>query len=812
VNPATPPRPVLLGVALVCFANLLLEVVLTRIFSTTMFYHFTFVAIALALFGLGSAGVYVYVRGEQLTAERARDDLGRYARRFALTTLLALTYVLANPIESITDAIGIVSSQSFTRRTFFQFVLLNGVVAMPFFYAGLVVALAVTHYRHAIERVYFYDLAGAGLAALAAGVLLGWFGGPSLVLLVVALACAGAVALDGRRRRNLIPLGAATALVILDLIVPLFSISSIKAVDGQRVVFEKWNTFSRVTVEKMSNGSYDIRIDAGARTRIASTHEIATRAWRQDIAALVHTKFDGGHKVLVIGSGGGPDLVNALAAGARDVLGVEVNPIIANDIMRDRFIEESGGLYLHPKVRIAVDDARSYIRRTDETFDVIQATLVDTWAATAAGAFALSENTLYTVEAFRDYYQHLTDEGVLTMTRWDVGDTPEGKRLVVLAAGALEQMGVPPGETRKHMIFVHEQFLGTLLVKRTPFSDAEIDRVEAAVAAMPPEAKWTIYLSPRTDGSNAYERLIDAGAWSSVVRDQPWDLTPPTDDRPFFFYFLNGRDLWRLGRHFGLEEGSTAATGNPAVWILLTMAICLVALTVGFIVLPLWLYRRADLRAGPGGARRTAVSLVFFGLIGLGFITVEIALLQKLALFLGHPSYALVVVLFSILLATAGGARMSRWPGWCGRAAVVGGVAVTVLCVVYSIVLGPLLASWVAWPITARAPVAALLVAACGVPMGLLLPSGIAALARRDAQLVPWAWGINGATSVIGTVGATMIAIHAGFDVTLRLGGLLYALAAALFVYLDRLSLVSDADGRVERGGVEPRPQGGPSA
>lgn len=770
----------LLGVALVCFASLLLQVVLTRIFSTTMFYHFTFVAIALALFGVGSAGVFVYVRRDHLTAPTVRRDLGRHARWFGLGTLLALAYVLANPIESITDAIGFVTSEQFTRRTFLQFVLLNAVVALPFFHAGVVVALAVTHYRAAIERVYFYDLIGAGLAALAAGLLLGLLGGPTLVLLVAALAMAGAWLLDGSRTRGPIALGATGALVLFNLWWPLFAVTSVKAVKAERVVFEKWNTFSRVTVEKMQDGSHDIRIDAGARTRIASADEIASRDWKKDIAALVHHTFDPGHAVLIIGSGGGADIVNALAAGAGSVLGVEVNPIIANDIMRGRFVKESGGLYRHPRVEIAVDDARSYIRRSTGRYDVIQATLVDTWAATAAGAFALSENTLYTVEAFRDYYQHLSDDGVLTMTRWDVGATPEGARLVVLAAGALESMGIPPGETRRHIIFVRERYLGTLLVKRTPFRDDEIDRIQAAADTY----GWKMSVSPRSEGAHFYERLIDAGAWSRYVRHQPHDLTPPTDDRPFFFYFLKGEDLWKLDKHI-----ADAATANPAVWILLTMAICVVALTGGFIVLPLWLFRRDDLaRAGPGGVLRTAAGLGFFALIGLAFITVEIALLQKLALFLGHPSYALVVVLFSILIATALGARMSQWRGWRGHAAVIGGITVAVLCFVYATVLGPLLGSWVAWPITARAPVASLLVALCGVPMGLLLPSGIAILSRRDPHLVPWAWGINGATSVVGTVAATVIAIHAGFGTTLRVGGILYVLAAAAFLYLARLS------------------------
>ena len=773
-------RRTLGAIGMICFANLLLEVVITRIFSTTMYYHFTFLAIALALLGMGAAGVYVYVRSERFPAEQALVDLARYGRRFAVAVLITLMYVLANPITWENDPNLVQGGIKFTSRLVFQVLLLNGVTALPFFYAGVVIALAVTHYRREINRVYAWDLGGAGLAALLAGVLLGIFGGPTLVLVIAFLALAAVYLLGGTSRGMLAALGTSAVLVALNLWSPWIKIPSIKGVNEERVVFEKWNTFSRVTVEKVRDAAWDVRIDASARTPVMSAKQVASRGWKSDVSAVAHAKFEGGpSSVLIIGPGGGIDVVNALAAGARRVTGVDVNPIIVNDVMKGRFAKESANLYGDPRVRVVVDDGRSFVRRSRELYDVLQATLVDTWAATAAGAFALSENTLYTLEAFGDYFDHLTQDGVLTMTRWFAG--PEMRRLVLVAAGALERRGVPAGQTRKHLVLIRKNSLGTLIAKRNPYAEDELNRLEAAAKA----AGFEVVLSPRTAGQSELERLVDDGAFGRLVAAQKEDMSPPSDDRPFFFYFVRGKDLWKLKNHFGGD----VRIANPAVWVLLSLGVTLVALAVAFILLPMFMYRRQDLRAaGAGAAMRRNLILLYFGGIGLAFIVFEIALLQKLTLFLGHPSYALLVVLFSLLVASAVGARASERlrEDQLGRAVLIVGVALTGLGLLYALALGPILHALVGWPLFPRILLAGALVMVCGFVMGVMLPAGVRLTSIQDGRLVPWGWGLNGATSVVGTVAGTVLAINAGFTATLACGALVYAVTGLVGAGLAR--------------------------
>jgi hypothetical protein len=770
-------RRVFFGIALVSFSSLMLEVVFTRIFSAMMFYHFTFLAIALALFGVGASGVYVYVRSDRFPVDRVRQDLSQNSRRFAAATVLALVYVLVNPITEIASASEV---PAFESRLVLQLILFTAFAALPFFFAGLVIALGIAHYRQSVDRLYAYDLVGAALAALAAGALLGLLGGPSLVLGVALTAMGAAVLFEKPRRLGWVPLAAAGILFAGNLWRPFITLPSIKDVDVGRLVFEKWNAFSRVTVERVTAAAWSIKIDAGAATDIYSSLDVRD-SWEREVSALVYSLFDGGPEhALIIGPGGGRDVVHALASGARRVTGVEVNPIISDSIMRGAFLRESAGLYRDPRVLVVTDEGRSFIRRSRERYDVIQASLVDTWAATAAGAFALTENTLYTLEAFEDYYAHLTDRGAITFSRWR--RAPESVRLLLLAAGALEKRGVPPKETRNHLFYVVKRAYGTLIAKRNPFTQEELDRLEAACS----RADFRVVLSARTPGTHHLEQVVDAGAWSDFVRQQPDDLSPPTDDRPFFFYFVKPEDLWNLGKHFTGE----VKIGNPAVWVLLALGATLSGLTVAFILLPLLLHRADALHGGSAGAaRRRASGLLYFALIGLAFITVEIALLQKLTFFLGHPSYALLVVLFSLLAATGIGARLSGRVGVarCGRLALASGLALAAICGAYAVSLGPALTAWVAWPLAARVALATALVGVAGLLMGVMLPSGVRLLSRRDPEIIPWSWGVNGATSVIATVAATILAIHHGYTVTLLWGAGFYGLAGGGAALLGRL-------------------------
>lgn len=770
-----PGRRVLIGLSVVCAANLLLEVTLTRIFSALMFYHFTFFAIALALLGVGASGVYVYVRADRFPAATVHADLARNARRFAAATVAALAYVLANPVVVYVE---FGASPVLDHTNLLQLLLLCGFTALPFFFAGMVVSLAITHFRAAIDRVYFYDLCGAAVAALAVGLALGLLGGPGLVIAVAILACAAAWLFEPGRR-SLALLGAVTLGLGWLHHAGLFEPPSTKKVKSDRVVFDGWNTFSRITLEQVGADSYDIRIDAAARTHVTPRSEATSPAWQGDITALAyHFHPDGAGAVLIIGPGGGIDVAHALAANARQVTGVDINPLIAGTIMRGRYKHLSGGLYDDPRVRIRIDEGRSFIRRSSERFDVIQATLVDTWAATASGAFALTENTLYTVEAFTDYYDHLSAGGVLTMSRWwSFASNPETVRLVVLAAGALEARGVAPADTRNHLFLARKGNLATLLVKPGRFTALETARLEATCL----QFGYEVLLGPQSTKEVTLTRMLAAGAWSRVVRDYPVDVRPPTDDRPFFFYFVKPGELWRW------DHLSSKELANPAIWLLAALGTMLIALTVGFVFVPLVVRRWGDLRGEPGDLPRRLLGLGYFAAIGFAFMVVEIALIQRLSLFLGHPTYSLIVVLFAILLGTALGARLSkRFQPRAGLAALVAGAAVAVLAVVAAYQLAPLVRGLITLALPARMALAAAVVLVFGLAMGLMLPLGVTLLARRDAVIVPWAWGVNGGTSVIGTVGATVIAINAGFTATFLAGALLYLMAGVTGWWLGR--------------------------
>ncbi len=257
---------VLVGVSLVCFANLLLEVVLTRIFSATMYYHFTFLAISLALLGMGASGVWVYVRAGELGGD-PDALLARWARIFAISTVVALAYVLANPMDIVTGSADV---PKFTNRTLFQLLFLNGLTALPFFSGGMVVSLAVWRYRERINQLYFWDLTGAALAALAAGLLLRLFGGPALVVVAALCAAAAAVVFAPRDRRGHWTLGAMASLVVMALGSSIFALPPVKGVKAGTVVFEEWNSFSRVTVQKLKDGSLDVKIDSSAATRLTA--------------------------------------------------------------------------------------------------------------------------------------------------------------------------------------------------------------------------------------------------------------------------------------------------------------------------------------------------------------------------------------------------------------------------------------------------------------------------------------------------------------------------------------------------------------
>ena len=391
-----------LGVGLVTLATLLLELLLTRIFSVTLYYHFAFMVISLALFGLGLSGVMLYLRQDSFPEAKLSPLLARYSRRFAVTTVIALIYVVNHSLTGTIDAL---MPGRFTWQHFFQLSFLYLFATVPFYYGGMVVSMALFHLRERVATLYFFDLVGASLACLLLDPLLRALGAPNAIILVI-LTAAGAAVLFGRDvtrwkpERNSIWLsGVLLALLVANLAFSVIDVGSFKFVEQRFLAFSKYNAMSRIEVQEVPKQPPSLTIDAMARTHIYSLREGTLKPFSEQdkINALGYMARKGiPTKVLIIGPGGGTDVLAAMDQGHKDITLAEINPVILNDVMLGKYREYSGNLYGQPGVKPNLAEGRSFVRRSEESFDIIQATLVDTWAASAAGTFSLTENHLYT--------------------------------------------------------------------------------------------------------------------------------------------------------------------------------------------------------------------------------------------------------------------------------------------------------------------------------------------------------------------------------------------------------------------------------
>jgi spermidine synthase len=556
---------------------------------------------------------------------------------------------------------------------------------------------------------------------------------------------------------------------------------AIRHAKGQTIaneIFKQWNSFSRTAVVENTKTDHWIVIDGDARTTIFPYDldhlKPSEEQELRDQGPALPYAIRPGAKTLIIGPGGGWDVARALASGSRDVTAVEINPIIANTIMRNRLRVLSRDLYWRRGVRVFPEEGRSFVRRSPEKYQVLQATLVDTWAATAAGAFALSENNLYTTDAFREYLSHLTPDGVLAITRWGFEPPRESLRLISLAMDALAQLG--EHDAWRHIIISRQGSatsygaLDTVLVARKPFAPEDVARAQAAFAKGLQQAVYY----PGCDLHNQFRELLLSANPAEYERNYTFDITPVTDNRPFFFYTVQPHDLWSFVRSTGAETADRKV--NKAVPLLFgLMSVSLLATLLILVAPPLVLGTRLPRHPG------VRVFLLYFLFIGAGYILIEVALIQKFVLFLGHPTYALTVVIFSMLVSSGIGSFASRT--LIGRdegrlIKVLGSAAL--LVALLAAVVGPLLTALIGLPVGLKMAITVALIAPLGFVLGIPFPTGLARLEQWHAPSVRWAWSLNAASSVLGSVGALVGAIYLGLVQTMIAGALFYFAALAV--------------------------------
>ncbi len=788
------------GLFLVTLATVMFEVLLTRIFSVTLWYHYAFMAISIAMFGLTAGGLAVYLIPRYASPEAAKARMTESGFSMACSSIAAIlfhTYIPCLPAPTLQGLVSV-------GITYF-------VISIPFVFGGICVCLALTKFPDQIGTLYGVDLAGAATGCVLLILILKVTDGVTAVFGVALFAAFGAAlfAWEARSRKWQWSSMAVAGLVGIFVVAnteagrrgaPLVRLEWAKGLAAARPLYEKWNSFSRVTVTEDPFGRavpdsegispvcmeglrvphLNLTIDSSAETTLIEFHGdwAAVQFLKCDLKDLAFQLWPG-RRVLIVGAGGGRDVLAALVSGEKAVEAVEINQDIIRAV-NQRYGDYTGHLDRDPAVSFVNDEARSYIARSGEQFGIIQISFIDTWAATAAGALSLTENSVYTVEAWTSMLGHLAPDGVLSISRWYVPGTPlEAYRLVSLAATTLKKLGVQ--DPRSHLMMIRNVMpelpgrpnpaASTLLVSKAPFSEGDLARIESLADRL----RFEVLLGPRI-AAPIWAALSSGALSDQVLGSGPVDLTAPTDDRPFFFQMFPLRSAWRFAFKLDWVNGANAQT----VAGLFVLLIVVIVLTLACLILPmLW---RAKRTRQPGAFSFST----YFAAIGMGFMLVEVSQMERLIIFLGHPTYALSTVLFTLLLSAGLGSRSTERLNVAQlrrRGSVRLGLLLVALAVLGAVT--PLGVRHFAGSSTpARIFLAVGILFPLGFFMGMAFPLGMMAVAASSEQpeaLTPWFWGINGATSVLGSVLAVAIALAAGIHTSFWTGFATYALALLAF-------------------------------
>lgn len=757
--------------------TLALEVFYTRLFAALFWRNAAFAILSLAMLGIGASGVVVYLAPRWFPERRLKSQLPWLLLAFSVSIAVSYLWVLSLSTAKY-DAMEPLQS----------YLALVGAGLLPFFFGGLILSVVFTHVADRIASLYRVDLVGASLGAVLVLPALRVLNGPMLVPVLAGLPAAMAIIVahrNGERRARGAALAVTVATVVLgwaQASAGVLNVTHSHGVKEERIELERWDPLARITVQNFGPLHKWLNIDSQVQTAI-----LRYDGDPADVEYLQHNVLQLAYrlrqypKVVIIGPGGGSDVLSAVTSGNRDVTGVEVNrSTIA--LMRGELHAYTGGLYDMPQVKIRIADGRAYVAAMKERVDLIQATFVDTFTSSASGGHALSENYLYTVEGFRDFLDHLTDDGVLSMSRWggEAFSFAETHRAVGLAIRALEERGVsdpgrnlvvvqgaPPDRLTRGGGYQNPnnfaESMSTLLVKRVPFRAEELDRLDQSITS---SGLRPIWMGERGGDDETVRALFNRAERPALYADYRQrtglDISPVTDDQPFFFDMIDPlRSL--------VEREHPEWMGHAYYWarsldihMLHQLLIAVALASFLLLVLPL-LFRFRSLRAVPSAAPLVS----YFVCLGVGFIGIELAMMQRFSLFLEHPVHSLVVFLSSILLfsglGSASTARVSERWSWHAARRVALLVAVLL---VYGVLLPRVTHALIGLPLPLKMAIASAFAFPPAFLMGMLFPLGVTVVKSRSADLVPWVWGLNSAFSVVGAVVSLCLAMSFGYTLT----------------------------------------------
>jgi hypothetical protein len=807
-----------LGLFLLSAATLAFEINLTRLFSVAQFYHFAFLIVSLALLGFGASGsaLALFPRWGRRRPDRA---LGWLALGFAASSIGSYLLINRLPFDSFSIA--------WDRRQVEVLVLHYLALATPFFCSGAAIGLLLSARPKIASRTYFVNLIGSAAGCLVAFGAATAIGGEGIVVL-----CSGLAALSGLlfwfpprhswyavetenepmgRRYLSLPLVVLICTLALLVLHPSFlnvrlspykDLSYALNVPGAEVLSRQWNAYSRVdlvespAIRSLPGLSYrypglpprqrGLTVDGSDLSGVIVDQE--NLGFIDYLPGALAYQLRPAADVVLLEPHGGLDIVLAYGMHARAITALEPNPLV---------VKAAGSVYDLPGVKTVVEDARSYARRTNQLHDVVTLSLIAPYRPVRSGAYSLAEDYRYTVEAFEDYLTLTRPNGILQATRWLQTPPSEETRLFALAVEALERRGRDPAES---LIFFRGYNTATVLVQPDGFSPPEVEAIREWLAGRsfdlvyapgirPEEVnRYNVLSSP--DYYTAASELLSASDRDAWFEAFAFDVKPPTDDHPFFGHYFK----WRQASQVLQEAGQTwQPFGGAGYFVLLAVLALATVAALVIILLPLVIGRltgrlgameneRGAEDAKESGARRRVLTstLLYFGLIGLGFLLVEIPLAQRFILFLGQPVYGLTVVLFAVLFFSGLGSLASgRLPHRAALAALI------LVVLAYPLLLPRLFDLFLGYAFGMRVVVATLALAPLGFLLGVPFPRGIGWLEQRAGGLIPWAWGVNGAASVVASVGAALLALSLGFSLVLIAGAICYV-GALLVVVIQR--------------------------
>ncbi|HEX9616935.1 MAG TPA: hypothetical protein VGA03_05925 [Anaerolineales bacterium] len=809
-------RQQLFSVGALAGATLLLETTLTRLLAVAQYYHFAFLVVSLALLGFGASGsllslsprVYRGSGGIGGPEQAGGRLLGFAGLAFAASAGLAYGVVNLLPFDSYSIA--------WDPRQIFYFGLYYLALTAPFLFAGIGIGGALAAGAGRSHLVYSANLLGSGVGVLLAPLAL-WATGVPGAVLVSALVGLLAAYSSGRAWRTPARIGFGLALLAgaagftalgaanLGERAPLgMTISQYKGLanarryPGSETIFGRWNAISRVDVlakagTRLLPGlsytypgtpppQHGLSIDADAIQPVSLVGPERFEASGFLPEAVAFSLRPGG-RVMVLEPGGGLGVLQAVAGGSREVFAVVANPLIPQAVSR---VAGEADPYSLPGVWTVLEPPRVFLQASKDTYDLVYLPLTDAYRPVTSGAYSLSETYLLTEEAFTDMLAHLSPNGLLVVSRWLQTPPSEEVRLVATLVEALQRRSLARPE-QAIVAYRGIQVL-TALVQPDGWSAAELAEVRAFLEERRFDLVWAPDVQP--EETNRFNRLPEPVYYDAVASlfgpagtgtfyaAYPFEVAPSTDDRPFFFHFFR----WGQTPELLATLGRTwQPFGGSGYLVLVALLVLVTVLSAGLILAPLLTCRPhgadGDL-PGRGAPSRVRV-LVYFTALGLAFLFVEIPLIQRWILLLGHPTYAFTVVVLVLLSFSSLGSALAR-SAWLPRRAAF--AALVLLALLTPWIAAKLTSAGLAWPTPLRVMGAGLSLAPLAVLMGLPFPLGLAWLENQAPGWVPWAWAVNGCASVISAVLAAMLALSYGFTLVLLLGAAAYGVAFAALI------------------------------